>query len=72
MCSYGGERAALLDRRGGSFCVPLKEIEYLKQEGYLALYDAVDGYNLELGYKFLTLKELENISSYRIMEIKGA
>lgn len=30
------------------------EIEDLEQEGYLALYDAVNGYKPEYGYKFLT------------------
>lgn len=30
------------------------ELEDLEQEGYLALYDAVDGFNPEDGYKFLT------------------
>lgn len=30
------------------------EIDDLEQEGYLALYDAIDGYNVDSGYKFLT------------------
>lgn len=30
------------------------EIEDLEQEGYLALYYAIDGYNVDSGYKFLT------------------
>lgn len=30
------------------------ELEDLEQEGYLALYDAVDGFKPEYGYKFLT------------------
>lgn len=33
------------------------EIEDLEQEGYLALYDAVDGYKPEKGVKFLTYAE---------------
>lgn len=33
------------------------ELEDLEQEGYLALYDAVDGFNTEYGYKFLTYAE---------------
>lgn len=31
-----------------------EEIEDLEQEGYLALYDAIDGYAPDTGYKFLT------------------
>lgn len=31
-----------------------EETEDLEQEGYLALYDAVDGYDPDTGYKFLT------------------
>lgn len=34
-----------------------EEIEDLEQEGYLALYDAIDGYNPEAGCKFLTYAE---------------
>lgn len=34
-----------------------EEIEDLEQEGYLALYDAIDGYNPDTGYKFLTYAE---------------
>ena len=34
-----------------------EEIEELEQEGYLALYDAIDGYNPEAGCKFLTYAE---------------
>ena len=34
-----------------------EEIEDLEQEGYLALYDAIDGYDPETGYKFLTYAE---------------
>lgn len=34
-----------------------EDIEDLKQEGYLALYDAVDGYDLDKGVKFLTYAE---------------
>lgn len=33
------------------------EIEDLEQEGYLALYDAIDGFDAEKGYKFLTYAE---------------
>lgn len=33
------------------------ELEDLEQEGYLALYDAVDGYEVDKGYKFLTYAE---------------
>ena len=33
------------------------ELEDLEQEGYLALYDAVDGYDADMGYKFLTYAE---------------
>lgn len=33
------------------------ELEDLEQEGYLALYDAIDGYNLDQGCKFLTYAE---------------
>ena len=32
----------------------MAELEDLEQEGYLALYDAVDGFKSEYGYKFLT------------------
>lgn len=35
----------------------LAEMDDLEQEGYLALYDAVDGYDVELGYKFLSYAE---------------
>lgn len=35
----------------------LADPEDLEQEGYLALYDAVDGYSPEKGYKFLTYAE---------------
>lgn len=35
----------------------LAEMDDLEQEGYLALYDAVDGYDPELGYKFLSYAE---------------
>ena len=35
----------------------LAEIEDLEQEGYLALYDAVDGYRPDFGCKFLTYAE---------------
>lgn len=34
-----------------------EEIEDLEQEGYLALYDAIDGYDPEAGCKFLTYAE---------------
>ena len=34
-----------------------EEIEDLEQEGYLALYDAIDGYDPNTGYKFLTYAE---------------
>jgi RNA polymerase sigma factor (sigma-70 family) len=34
-----------------------EDIEDLKQEGYLALYDAIDGYDPESGCKFLTYAE---------------
>ncbi|EXG87934.1 RNA polymerase sigma factor, sigma-70 family [Clostridium sp. ASBs410] len=34
-----------------------EEVEDLEQEGYLALYDAVDGYDPEAGCKFLTYAE---------------
>lgn len=34
-----------------------EEIEDLEQEGYLALYDAIDGYDPETGCKFLTYAE---------------
>ncbi|WP_077613001.1 sigma-70 family RNA polymerase sigma factor [Clostridium sp. Marseille-P2415] len=34
-----------------------EEVEDLEQEGYLALYDAIDGYDLEAGCKFLTYAE---------------
>lgn len=34
-----------------------EELEDLEQEGYLALYDAIDGYDPDLGYKFLTYAE---------------
>lgn len=37
--------------------VGLAEMEDLEQEGYLALYDAANGYNAELGYKFLSYAE---------------
>jgi len=33
------------------------EIEDLEQEGYLALYDAIDGFDVEMGFKFLTYAE---------------
>lgn len=33
------------------------ELEDLEQEGYLALYPAIDGYNLDYGVKFLTYAE---------------
>ena len=33
------------------------EIEDLEQEGYLALYDAIDGYDIDKGYKLLTYAE---------------
>lgn len=56
----------------------LAEMEDLEQEGYLALYDAVDGYDPELGYKFLTYAEyyikrrmgryIKNNSTVRIPE----
>lgn len=35
----------------------LAEMDDLEQEGYLALYDAINGYNPEPGYKFLTYAE---------------
>lgn len=35
----------------------LGELEDLEQEGYLALYDAANRYNAELGYKFLSYAE---------------
>lgn len=34
-----------------------EEVEDLEQEGYLALYDAIDGYDPEAGCKFLTYAE---------------
>jgi len=34
-----------------------EEMEDLEQEGYLALYDAIDGYDPDTGYKFLTYAE---------------
>lgn len=34
-----------------------EDVEDLEQEGYLALYDAIDGYDPEAGYKFLTYAE---------------
>lgn len=34
-----------------------EDIKDLEQEGYLALYDAIDGYNPDTGYKFLTYAE---------------
>lgn len=34
-----------------------EEVEDLEQEGYLALYDAIDGYDPDTGYKFLTYAE---------------
>jgi len=34
-----------------------EEVEDLEQEGYLALYDAIDGYDPETGCKFLTYAE---------------
>lgn len=34
-----------------------EEVEDLEQEGYLALYDAIDGYDTEAGCKFLTYAE---------------
>lgn len=33
------------------------DIEDLEQEGYLSLYDAIDGYDTDMGYKFLTYAE---------------
>ena len=35
----------------------LGEVEDLEQEGYLALYDAIDGYDPDTGNKFLTYAE---------------
>lgn len=35
----------------------LAEMDDLEQEGYMALYDAIDGYDPELGYKFLSYAE---------------
>ena len=40
-------------RRIASRYVGAAELEDLEQEGYLALYDAVDGYRPDLGCKFL-------------------
>lgn len=34
-----------------------EDIEDLEQEGYLALYDAIDGFDPDTGYKFLTYAE---------------
>jgi RNA polymerase primary sigma factor len=34
-----------------------EEMEDLEQEGYLALYDAIEGYDPDTGYKFLTYAE---------------
>jgi RNA polymerase sigma factor (sigma-70 family) len=34
-----------------------EDVEDLEQEGYLALYDAIDGYDPEAGYRFLTYAE---------------
>ena len=34
-----------------------EDVEDLEQEGYLALYDAIDGYDPESGFKFLTYAE---------------
>lgn len=45
------------------------EIEDLEQEGYLALYAAVDGYKPEYGYKFLTYAE-RCIKQYMIRYIR--
>ena len=44
-------------RRIASRYVGAAELEDLEQEGYLALYDAVDGYRPDLGCKFLTYAE---------------
>ncbi len=44
-------------RRIASRYVGAAELEDLEQEGYLALYDAVDGYRPDLGFKFLTYAE---------------
>ncbi len=33
------------------------ELEDLEQEGYLVLHDAIDGFNAEMGYRFLTYAE---------------
>ena len=35
----------------------LAELDDLEQEGYMALYDAIDGFNIDYGYKFLTYAE---------------
>lgn len=35
----------------------LAELEDLEQEGYMALYDAIDGFDIDYGYKFLTYAE---------------
>ena len=44
-------------RHTASHYVGAAELEDLEQEGYIALYDAVDGYRPDLGFKFLTYAE---------------
>ena len=40
-----------------NFIHSIGELEDLEQEGYLALYPAIDGYDPDTGYKFLTYAE---------------